>query len=115
MPFPILMSSPDSQTTSDPTGIAIVGLAGRFPGADDIQQFWDNLLAARETIRSFGRDELAPGEPVDDPEYIARRGVLDQAEWLDAAFFGISCPHKVDHDGAQNFADIGKKLHPRKK
>lgn len=87
------MTAPDSSDSSVPdstAGIAIVGLAGRFPGAEDVQEFWENLLAARETIRSFRRDELAPGEPVDDPEYIARRGVLELAEWIDAAFFGMS-------------------------
>ncbi|MFN0127474.1 MAG: amino acid adenylation domain-containing protein [Verrucomicrobiales bacterium] len=86
------MIAPDSVDPSVPdpsAGIAIVGFAGRFPGAADVQEFWENLLAARETIQSFRRDELAPGEPADDPEYITRRGVLDRAEWMDAAFFGM--------------------------
>lgn len=78
--------TPDSPTT----GIAIIGLAGRFPGAEDVQAFWENLLAAKETISTLRREELAAGEPVDDPEYVPRRGVLAQAEWLDAAFFGLS-------------------------
>src|SRR5688572_9416734 len=33
--------------------IAIIGMAGRFPGAGDVEQFWDNLLAGRDTIRHF--------------------------------------------------------------
>ena len=39
--------------------IAIVGMAGRFPGADDIDAFWKNLRGGVESIRVFTRDELA--------------------------------------------------------
>lgn len=31
-------------------GIAIIGMAGRFPQADTVQAFWENLLASRECI-----------------------------------------------------------------
>lgn len=81
-------TSTDSSTL--PTGIAIVGLAGRFPGAENVDAFWQNLLAAKETITTWQRGELAPGESADDPDYIPRRGVIEHAEWLDAEFFGLS-------------------------
>jgi len=36
-------------------GIAIVGMAGRFPGARNVAQLWQNLLEARETISALPR------------------------------------------------------------
>ena len=73
--------------------IAIIGMAGRFPGAADVDAFWDNLCAGRESIRMFAPDELDPSIPAavrGDPAYVAARGVLDGVELFDAAFFGIT-------------------------
>src|SRR6185436_13879367 len=51
-------------------GIAIVGLAGRFPGAADVEELWANLRAGRECIRAFSDEELlAAGVP---PQVLAR-------------------------------------------
>ena len=76
-------------------GIAIVGMAGRFPGARNVAQLWQNLVAARETISRFGPGELDPGSAEEmaarrDPAYVRARGILDDAEMFDAAFFGIN-------------------------
>ncbi|UPG87734.1 amino acid adenylation domain-containing protein [Luteibacter aegosomatis] len=72
--------------------IAIVAMAGRFPGAPDVESFWDNLCAGRESIRFFRADELDPavGAERDDPGYVSARGVLDGVEDFDAPFFGMS-------------------------
>jgi amino acid adenylation domain-containing protein len=73
--------------------IAIVGMAGRFPGAGDVEAFWTNLCAGVESIRRFADDELDPSIPAAlraDPAYVAARGVLDDVELFDAGFFGIS-------------------------
>ena len=73
--------------------IAIVGMAGRFPGADDVEAFWRNLCEGRESIRLFTPGELDPSIPAalrDDPDYVRARGVLDGVDRFDAAFFGIS-------------------------
>ena len=40
--------------------IAIVGWAGRFPGADSVESLWDNLCAGREGIAFFDKDEIEP-------------------------------------------------------
>ena len=76
-------------------GIAIVALAGRFPGARDVEEFWENLVAGRETISHFAEDELEPADPVDmasrrDPSYVRARGVLEDVEMFDAAHFKMS-------------------------
>ncbi len=72
--------------------IAIIGMAGRFPGADDVDAFWLNLCAGVESISRFSDNELrASGIPehlLVDPEYAKARGVLNNADHFDAGFFG---------------------------
>ncbi len=74
--------------------IAIVGMAGRFPRAGDIEAFWRNLEQGIETISFFSDEELlASGEPTElirDPRYVRARGVLEGAASFDAAFFGYN-------------------------
>ncbi|MGQ0752219.1 MAG: type I polyketide synthase, partial [Betaproteobacteria bacterium] len=75
-------------------GVAIVGMAGRFPGARTIAQLWENLLAGRETISHFAAHELEPGTEDEmaarrEPAYVRVRGILEDADRFDAGFFGI--------------------------
>jgi amino acid adenylation domain-containing protein len=70
-------------------GIAIVGMAGRFPGAASIDEFWQVLVEGRETITTFDRSVLPPEEPSGETDYIPRRGVIERPDWFDAAFFNI--------------------------
>ncbi|WP_062537154.1 type I polyketide synthase, partial [Mizugakiibacter sediminis] len=73
--------------------IAIVAMAGRFPGAADVETFWQNLCDGRESITFFGDAELDASIPAAqraDPAYVPARGVIDGVELFDAAFFGIS-------------------------
>ncbi|HEU5134543.1 MAG TPA: amino acid adenylation domain-containing protein [Steroidobacteraceae bacterium] len=72
--------------------VAIVGMAGRFPGANDVAEFWRNLCAGRESISFFTPGELDASLPASltaDPNYIRARGVLAGVENFDAGFFGI--------------------------
>ena len=74
--------------------IAVVGMAGRFPGAPDVEAFWRNLREGVHSIRFFGDDELraagvAP-ELLADPAYVRAGGVLDGTDRFDADFFGFS-------------------------
>jgi amino acid adenylation domain-containing protein len=72
--------------------IAVIAMAGRFPGAADVEAFWQNLLDGKDTITFFGKDDLDPSIPAaerDDPSYVAARGVIEGLELFDAAFFGI--------------------------
>ena len=76
------------------TEVAVIGMAGRFPGADTLDEFWEMIAAAREGITTFGDAELrAAGIPqalLDDPSFVKRLGVLRDVEGFDAAFFGYS-------------------------
>jgi len=73
--------------------IAIIAMAGRFPGAQDVETFWRNLLEGRDTITRFAPEDLDPSIPAserDDPSYVPARGIIEGLEQFDAAFFGIS-------------------------
>ncbi|RYF33616.1 MAG: amino acid adenylation domain-containing protein, partial [Comamonadaceae bacterium] len=73
--------------------IALIAMAGRFPGAADVEQFWANLLAGRDTITMFDDDMLDAGVSAAlraDPAYVRARGVLANVDQFDAAFFGIN-------------------------
>ncbi|TMB60858.1 MAG: polyketide synthase, partial [Chloroflexi bacterium] len=75
-------------------GIAIIGMAGQFPGARNIDELWQNLVAGVESIRFFSDDEmLAAGvDPtlLRDPNYVKAAPVLDAMEWFDPGFFGFT-------------------------
>lgn len=73
--------------------VALIAMAGRFPGAADVEQFWDNLMAGRESITFFDDATLDAGVSAAlraDPSYVRARGVIDDIEQFDAAFFGIN-------------------------
>ena len=74
--------------------IAIVGMAGRFPGSSNVDQFWENLVQGRETTTRFTPEELKhaglPDWVIQDPDYVPVRGVIEEVESFDAAFFGYS-------------------------
>ncbi len=69
-------------------------MAARLPGAPDVDTFWDNILAGRDTITRFDERELrAAGVPEStfrDPNYVPAKGVVDGADAFDAALFGYS-------------------------
>ncbi|HXG48306.1 MAG TPA: type I polyketide synthase, partial [Methylomirabilota bacterium] len=79
-------------TTERREAIAIIGMAGRFPGAGDVETFWRNLCAGVESIRPFTAEEMRasgvdPGL-LADPSYVNAGAPLEGAECFDAAFFG---------------------------
>jgi thioester reductase-like protein len=73
--------------------VAIIGMAGRFPGAADVDALWELLRTARSGIREVTDGELddarVPADVRADGRYVRRRGVVDQAEWFDAPAFAI--------------------------
>ncbi|MCP4657047.1 MAG: amino acid adenylation domain-containing protein, partial [bacterium] len=74
--------------------VAVVGMALRFPQADDPDQFWHNLREGLESITFFSDQELlAAGvdpERLADPAYVKAAATIDGIELFDAAFFGFS-------------------------
>jgi amino acid adenylation domain-containing protein/natural product biosynthesis luciferase-like monooxygenase protein len=78
---------------SDLEGIAIVGMAGRFPGARSVAEFWQNLAGGVESIRFFNDDDFrrAGIDPAvtHEQNYVRARSVLEDVDLFDASFFGI--------------------------
>ncbi|HEX6041746.1 polyketide synthase [Longimicrobium sp.] len=74
--------------------VAVIGMAGRFPGADDLDAFWRNLRDGVEGIRHFTPDELRaagiPDEAIAHPAYVPSFGSLNGIAEFDAAFFGYN-------------------------
>jgi amino acid adenylation domain-containing protein len=87
---------PLKKETGSATGsedIAVIAMAGRFPGAGTIEELWDLLKEGKETISFFTEEELdsqIDEEVRNNPDYVKARGIINQAEEFDAAFFGIN-------------------------
>ena len=75
-------------------GIAIVGMAGRFPGSNTIEEYWNMISNGIETIRFFSEAELAesgvPESLYKHPDYVGAKGIVDDIAGFDAGFFNIS-------------------------
>ena len=73
--------------------VAIIAMAGRFPGTGTIPELWQMLETGKETISFFTRGELDPSIPqeiAEDPDYVRARGILRDPAAFDAAFFGVN-------------------------
>jgi acyl transferase domain-containing protein/thioesterase domain-containing protein/acyl carrier protein len=74
--------------------IAIIGMAGRWPGARTLDEFWRNLAGGVESITRFSDDELIGAgvsrSRLADGGYVKAAPVLDDPGHFDARFFGYS-------------------------
>ena len=74
--------------------VAIIAMSGRFPGADTVEDLWENLRLGRESISFFEDDELElyPVSPMDpkDPSFVPAGGVIEGADLFDAEVFEIT-------------------------
>ena len=72
--------------------IAVIGMAGKFPKADNVEQYWDNLKNGRDCISELSEIEVAEeGENVSvlrNSQYVKANAFLDNKQYFDAAFFG---------------------------
>jgi len=71
--------------------IAIIGMSGRFPGAETVEEFWENIKAGKESVDFFSDEELIEnGEDpnlVKDPMYVKANAYLKNKEYFDSTFF----------------------------
>ncbi len=71
--------------------IAIVGMAGRFPGADSVEALWDNICQKRESITFFTPEQLkkagVPDDLIASPDYVPAKAMLDSISGFEAPFF----------------------------
>ena len=84
----------DTSSAGFDTDIAVVGMAGRFAGARNLDDYWRNLRDGVESLTRFTEEELlaAGVKPAQlrDPNYVPVGAVLPDMEMFDAAFFGFS-------------------------
>jgi len=88
------MKNPEAIDRWSGSEIAIIGMAGRFPGAPGIEAFWNNLRDGVESITFFTDEQLlASGvdpEALQSTRYVKAGSVLEGIEFFDAAFFGFN-------------------------
>jgi acyl transferase domain-containing protein/acyl carrier protein len=85
--------------------IAVVGMSGRFPGARNVREFWQNLVDGRETLSFFTDEEMEesgiPAEHYKKPNYVKVRSILDDVDQFDASFFGYT-PREAEYMDPQH-------------
>lgn len=74
--------------------IAVIGMAGRFPQAEDVDRFWANLVEGVDAISRFTDDELldmgVAKATLEDEKYVRAKGVFPNLEYFDAEFFNYA-------------------------
>ncbi len=74
--------------------LAIVGMAGRFPGANTVDEFWDNIANKEESITFYSKDELKEAGVsealLNNPKYVRAKSAISDVKGFDASFFGFS-------------------------
>jgi amino acid adenylation domain-containing protein len=84
------LESSGFQTSS--SAVAVIGMTGRFPGADSVEAFWKNLCEGVESITFFDKADLEPSERAlaeQNEGYVAARPLLNHPDMFDAEFFGV--------------------------
>src|SRR5262249_45339865 len=88
------MPSSDRNTDRDMDQIAVVGMAGRFPRAASLDDFWQNLCDGVASVAFYSDEELrdAGVHPafLEDPSYVRAQSMLERFDHFDAKFFGFS-------------------------
>ena len=93
-PSEFLEKMQDTDSFDRADAIAIIGMAGRFPGARNVGEFWTNLKAGAESISFFSDDEVESNglnaDVLKDSRLVKAAGVLDDVDLFAASFFGYS-------------------------
>ena len=90
-PIPEPKTQPLQTPVSD---IAVIGMSGRFPGAETINQYWQNLKNGVESVTFFTAQQLIDAgmdaDQVSNPDYVKARGILKDLDLFDPGFFGLN-------------------------
>ncbi|MCB8954291.1 MAG: acyltransferase domain-containing protein [Ardenticatenales bacterium] len=88
------MSEESLQDTTYDVSLAVIGMAGQFPDAPDINAFWNLLVNGKKATRHFSDEALLQAgvmpEILRNPNYVKAGMVLDGIELFDASFFGFN-------------------------
>jgi phthiocerol/phenolphthiocerol synthesis type-I polyketide synthase E len=92
--------SADSTQLAD--GIAVIGMAGKFPGAPNLAAYWENLRNGVESITRFSEHELEVSPAISqNPQYVRARGIMEGVDLFDADFFNIN-PREAEYTDPQH-------------
>ena len=91
----VFIPTPNSDTPSKPIGIAVIGYSGQFPGAKDVEGFWQNLIQGKDAVhelpphyldlQKYFSPDRQPGKT-----YCRWGGILDERDCFDPLFFKLS-------------------------
>ncbi len=80
-------------------GIAIVGMAGKFPGVENIYEYWDAICKGKELLKRFTDEELTENQvdkkTLEHNHFVPVNGLINTAEFFDSSFFGFT-PREAD-------------------
>lgn len=87
---------PVTNTESNNQGIAVIGISGRFPGAKNLDEFWENLKGGVDSVTEIPKERwdieqfYSPDRNAENKTYCKWGGVLQDVDKFDAEFFNIS-------------------------
>lgn len=85
--------------TANLQGIAIIGMAGKFPGVENIYEYWESIKQGKELLTRFSEKELidkgVSEKLLKDVNFVPVSGLVNSAEHFDSAFFGFT-PREAD-------------------
>jgi phthiocerol/phenolphthiocerol synthesis type-I polyketide synthase E len=91
-----------SESTQLADGVAVIGMAGKFPGAPNLAAYWQNLRNGVCSVSRFTEEELeVPASISRNPQYVRARAIVQDADLFDAAFFGMN-PREADYTDPQH-------------
>ena len=90
------LNNPNHNLTDEENNfdLAIIGMTGRFPGAENIDQYWQNLCSGEESITYFSDEELEEAgidsNVLKEANYVKASPMFSDPSLFDAKFFGYS-------------------------
>ena len=87
---------PVQPATSEALDIAIIGLAGRYPGANTLREFWENLCEGKDGVTEIPAERwdhslyYHPDKHASGSTYSKWGGFLEGVDRFDPLFFNIS-------------------------
>ncbi len=88
------MTKANTTKIENAPAIAVIGMAGRFPKAENIEKFWLNLKQGQDCITHFTKEELREegisNDIIENSRYVKARGILQGIDLFDANFFGLT-------------------------
>lgn len=93
------MNTKEEQTQWTGIEIAVIGMAGRFPGAGNIYEFWENLKNGVESVVELQEKDLEEAKVnpqlIANPNWVRVKAMMDDIEYFDSSFFGYT-PKEAD-------------------